>query len=80
MEAKDFGYVSIRTEPKEGNNKCTKNIYGIFHKDKLLVFKKHGRSHKQVNRDRRIPDMMIGNYQKILGVELEVKHIPIMFE
>ena len=72
-----FKYVKIRTEPKEGRNTCYKNYYGIFYKDKLMVHKLSRA--KQINKDIKIPEMMIKNYEKITGLELEIKFIPIMF-
>jgi hypothetical protein len=78
MLTKDsFKYISIEIEPKEGKQTCLKDSYGIFHKDKLMVFKKGNA--KQINKDKRIPEMMIKNYKNITGLELEVKFIPIMF-
>ena len=77
MDKDSFRYIYIRTEPREGSNKCYKNYYGIFHGKRLLVFKKGNA--KQINKNIKVSEMMIGRYEKATGLKLEVRHIPVMF-
>lgn len=76
MTMDDFDTIEAQTEPKDGWI-CDTGNYGLFYQGKLLV---HKRSRApQINKNRKVCELMLPKYEKMLGVKLEVREIPLMY-